>query len=93
MAYLVINWRALENYGPVRQTITCIIVVLVVISLLFSIGPSIDGIAHVGGLIAGIMISLAILPGIQEKHKMLTIVGSLGIVVLNLITLSLLFVL
>jgi membrane associated rhomboid family serine protease len=35
----------------------------VVFSLLFSIGSSIDAIAHVGGLVGGILISLAILPG------------------------------
>lgn len=63
VSYLIINWKTLEKYGPIRQTITCIIGILVFISLLFSIGPSIDGIAHVGGLLGGILISLAILPG------------------------------
>ena len=63
MAYLIINWKTLERFGPIRQTIACIVGILVVISLLFSIGPSIDGIAHVGGLLGGILISLSILPG------------------------------
>jgi membrane associated rhomboid family serine protease len=63
ISYLIINWKALERYGPVRQTVTCIIGVLVFISLLFSLGSSIDGIAHIGGLIGGILICLSILPG------------------------------
>ena len=63
VSYLIINWKTLEKYGPIRQTVACIIGILVFISLLFSLGSSIDGIAHIGGLLGGILISLAILPG------------------------------
>jgi len=86
IAYLIINWVALERYGNVRSTLCCIIGILVVFSLLFSIGSSIDAIAHIGGLIGGILISLAILPGIQEKNRVLTMIGLGGIVGMNFIT-------
>lgn len=65
IAYLIINWVALERFGQVRSTLCCIIGILVVFSLLFSIGSSIDGIAHIGGLVGGLLISLAVLPGMQ----------------------------
>ena len=91
IAYLVINWVALERFGPVRGTLACIIGILVVFSLLFSIGSSIDGIAHIGGLVSGLLISLAILPGMQEKNKIMTGIGAGGIVAMNLITFLLFF--
>lgn len=86
IAYLIINWIALEKYGNVRSTLCCIIGILVVFSLLFSIGSSIDAIAHIGGLIGGILISLAILPAMEEKSRILTMIGLGGIVGMNLIT-------
>jgi membrane associated rhomboid family serine protease len=49
----------------VRSTIACIIGVIVVFSLLFSVGSTIDGIAHVGGMIGGLLISLGMLPGMH----------------------------
>lgn len=57
-----------------------------VFSLLFSIGSNIDGIAHIGGMLGGLLISLAILPGMQEKNKIVQWVGIVGIVVMNLVT-------
>ena len=91
IAYLIINWTALERYGNVRSTLCCVIGILVVFSLLFSIGSSIDAIAHVGGLIGGILISLAILPGIAQKSRLLTIIGICGIVGVNMITFLIFF--
>ena len=69
-----------------RSTLTCIIGIIVVFSLLFSIGSSIDGIAHIGGLIGGLLMSLAVLPGIQDKNRIIAGVGLVGIVVMNLVT-------
>lgn len=91
IAYLIINWAALERYGQVRSTLTCIIGILVVFSLLFSIGSNIDIIAHVGGLLGGLLISLAILPGMVNKSNILTWIGCGGIVGVNLITFSIFF--
>jgi len=65
IAFLIINWTALERFGPLRSTIACIIGFIVFFSLLFSIDGSIDAVAHLGGLLAGIMISIGILPGMQ----------------------------
>ena len=64
ISYLIINWRALERFGQIRSALACIIGVIVFISLLFSIGSTIDAIGHIGGLIGGIFITLAILPGL-----------------------------
>jgi len=64
VAYLIINWRTLEKYGPARQVITCIVIVLVLISFMVSVGPGVNVLAHLGGFIGGILISLALLPGI-----------------------------
>jgi membrane associated rhomboid family serine protease len=91
IAYLIINWSALERYGPVRSTLCCIIGILVVFSLLFSMGSSIDAIAHIGGLIGGLLISMAILPGMVEKNKIITWIGLGGIVGMNFITIMVFF--
>ena len=91
IAYLIINWTALERFGPVRSTLACIIGVITFISLLFSVGSSIDAIAHIGGLIGGLLVSLAVLPGMAEKSKVLAYVGLAAIVVVNLTTALLLF--
>jgi membrane associated rhomboid family serine protease len=91
VAYLIINWTALAALGPVRSNLACIIGIIVVFSLLFSIGSSIDGIAHIGGMIGGLLISLAILPGLQEKSRVVMWVGALGIGVMNLITFLMFF--
>jgi membrane associated rhomboid family serine protease len=65
IAYMIINWTALELYGPLRSTLCCTIGLLVAISFLLSIGPGIDSIAHIGGMAGGLLSSLAFLPGIQ----------------------------
>lgn len=46
-----------------RGSLACVIGVIVFISLIFSIGSTIDAIAHIGGLAGGLFMSLAILPG------------------------------
>lgn len=92
IAFLIINWKALERYGPVRGSLACIIGVIVFISLIFSIGSSIDAIAHIGGLIGGLFISLAILPGLELKSKMMTYVGLGAFLVMNLITFLIFFI-
>jgi len=87
VAYLMINWTALEQYGSIRSTLACIIGFLVFISLLFSLGSSsVDAIAHVGGLLGGLFMCLAILPGIQEKSNILMYFGIAAILGMNLIT-------
>jgi rhomboid protease GluP len=91
IAYLIINWVALERFGPVRSTLTCIIGIIIVFSLLFSFGSNIDIIAHVGGLVGGLLTSLAILPGMQNKSSIITWIGVGGIVGVNLITFLILF--
>jgi membrane associated rhomboid family serine protease len=91
IAFLMINWTELERFGPIRSTIACIMAFIIFISLLFSIGSSIDFIAHIGGLIGGIFISLAILPGMGVKNKVFMWIGIGGIVIMNLTTLLMLF--
>lgn len=61
-AYLMINWQALERFGQVRSQICCIIGILVFFSFFMSFGPNVDFIGHLGGLIGGLLISLAVLP-------------------------------
>lgn len=91
IAYLIINWTALQRFGPIRSTLTCIIGIIIVFSLLFSIGSNIDIFAHVGGLVGGLLISMAILPGMELKSKTVTWIGVGGIVGLNLLTFCLFF--
>jgi rhomboid protease GluP len=63
-AYMLINWSALGKLGPIRSQLCCIIGFILFFSLLFSFGPNVDSIGHIGGLIGGFLISLAILPGL-----------------------------
>jgi membrane associated rhomboid family serine protease len=63
----------------------------VVFSLLFSIGSTIDGIAHIGGLVGGLLFSLAVLPGIQPKSRIIQGIGIGGICIMNLVTFLMFF--
>jgi rhomboid protease GluP len=64
VAYMTINWSALAPYAAVRSQICCLIGFIVFFSILFSFGSGIDLFGHIGGMIGGYMISLAILPGL-----------------------------
>ena len=90
IAYLIINWTALEPYSQIRSSLTCTIGVIIFVALLFSIGSSIDAIAHIGGLLGGLFMSLALLPGILPKATILTYVGVGGLVGMNVLTFGLL---
>lgn len=65
VSYLVINWAALGRYGQVRSQLCCLIGIMLFLSLLFSFGQNIDAMGHLGGLLGGFLISLAVLPGIE----------------------------
>jgi membrane associated rhomboid family serine protease len=54
-------------------------------------GRSIDAIAHLGGLVGGLLISLALLQGFEGKNRRLTYIGIVGIVLMNLTSFLVLF--
>lgn len=85
-AFLIINWTALEKYGSIRSQLCCIIGFLLFFSLIFSLGPNTDVVGHLGGLTGGLLFSLAILPGLEEKNQYLTFFGAAGISIMNLTT-------
>lgn len=59
--------------------------------MLFSMENSMEAIAHIGGLIGGLLISLAILKGMSQKSGILTYVGLGGIIAMNFLCLLVLF--
>ncbi len=68
MAYLIINWQTLAGLGPLRSQLTCMIGMLVFLSILFSIFSGqnqIDYYGHLGGFIGGLFGSLLLLPPID----------------------------
>jgi hypothetical protein len=91
IAFLIINWGALKRLGSIRSTIACLIVFLFFIFLLFSFGSSVDMIAYVGSVFAGLFLSFATIPGMQPKSRIFTIIGCLGIISMNTLTILMLF--
>lgn len=68
VAYLIINWQTLAGLGPLRSQLTCMIGMLVFLSILFSIFSGqnqIDYYGHLGGFIGGLFGSLLLLPPID----------------------------
>lgn len=66
LGYLLINWKALEPFRHVRNYMMCIIIFFIVINLLMDIGNSaVNNSGHLGGLIVGFFISMAIVKPIQ----------------------------
>jgi rhomboid protease GluP len=90
VAYLIINWQTLAGLGPLRGQLTCIIGLLVFMSLLFSFvktNNSIDYYGHLGGFIGGLFGSLMLLPPIDiNSPKTTKIVGSVILSVYLLVT-------
>jgi rhomboid protease GluP len=78
VAYLIVNWSQLAAIGPLRSQLTCVVVLLLFMSLLFSFTQSanvIDYYGHMGGFIGGLFGAMLILPPIGGFNKMTTIVG------------------
>lgn len=64
IAFLIINWSALQRFGPIRSTIACIIAFFTFFLLLLSLSSFLNTMAALCSLISGLLISLAILPPI-----------------------------
>jgi rhomboid protease GluP len=79
VAYLIVNWTQLAAIGPLRSQLTCIVVLLLFMSILFSFSQSsnaIDYYGHMGGFVGGLFGSMLILPPIgMGTNKSMKIVG------------------
>lgn len=92
IAFLIINWSALQRFGPIRSTIACIIAFFTFFLLLLSFSSFLNTMAALCSLISGLLISLAILPAIEQKSSILTIIGYIGSAAIILSTAIVLFV-
>lgn len=91
LAYMTMNWKALAAYRDIRSQLCCTIGILVFFSLLFSFGSDVDIFGHLGGMVGGYFVSLAILPGIGQKSKKLIYFGAVGYVVFTVLAFVLFF--
>lgn len=73
LAYMTINWNTL---GRIRSQLCCIVGIITFISVIMSLGGSVDLAGHLGGMVGGYTCSLAIFPGIRPKPKQLMIGGA-----------------
>ncbi len=87
LAFMTINWVTLGRYGDIRTQICCTIGVLLFFSILFSLGSDVDLYGHLGGMIGGYFVALAILPGIELKNQKFVVAGWAGIAVYMVVTL------
>jgi rhomboid protease GluP len=93
LAFMTINWQTLSFNKDIRSQLCCTIGILVFFSLLFSLGSDIDLYGHLGGMIGGYFMALAILPGMQNKKKIFMMAGAGGLAgYLVLITILFFFV-
>lgn len=80
--------------GPLRANLTCMVVMIIVLSLLFSFTQSsntIDYYGHLGGFVGGVFGSMLILPTISmEGNKMMRAIGG-GILGIYLLVIFLVF--
>ena len=67
LAFMTINWQTLSVNREIRSQLCCTIGILVFFAILFSLGYDIDLFGHIGGMIGGYLMALAMLPGIQNK--------------------------
>jgi len=66
VGYLLINWKALHTVRHVRNYMLCIIIFFIMINLLMNLGnSSVNNSGHLGGLIVGFFVSMAIVKPIQ----------------------------
>lgn len=72
LGYMTMNWTCL---GYLRSQLCCMIGFIIFFGVIFSFSSGVDAGAHFGGLIAGYLFTLAVLPAIEEKDKRITIVG------------------
>jgi membrane associated rhomboid family serine protease len=63
--YLIYNW----NRIPQNKLELCFITVITVINFLLGLGSSIDNYAHLGGLIGGLALGIAIPPHLEPRDK------------------------
>ena len=84
IAYLMINWDALERYGPMRCMSLCMISIIILMNILASLGSNstVDNYGHLGGFIVGIFLSFVIVKPIQpdNHHNILYKIGYLIII-------------
>lgn len=94
VAYLIVNWAQLATVGPLRSQLVCIVVLLLFMSILFSITQStnvIDYYGHMGGFIGGLFASM-LLPAIDPNPpKTMKIVGGVVLGVYLLVTFLVMF--
>jgi len=75
LVYLVYNWPEI----PQRGTELCMLSILIVLNLLVGLGPGVDNMAHLGGLLTGAFVGAAILPIIYVRpNKQYYLLRGLG---------------
>jgi membrane associated rhomboid family serine protease len=62
LAFIIVNWKALDYPGSGRDKYLLVTVIIIVLNFLFGISNAhVDILGHLGGLIVGIMIGLALI--------------------------------
>ena len=64
IAYLIINWKALAVVPALRSQLCCIIGFIVAFSIILSLGGSTDIVAHLCGLLGGLLLVIGLYPPI-----------------------------
>jgi len=63
LTYLIYNWPEI----PQRGAELCMLTILIILNLLVGLGPGVDNMAHLGGLLTGAFIGAAVLPIIFKR--------------------------
>lgn len=87
IGYLIINWPYL---GSVKSQLACLYIFICIMAILSSFGDSVDMAAHLGGLLGGILCSVAFFPAIAQKNKIIMYIGIGGLAIVFLLMILLL---
>ena len=75
IAFIIVNWIAMENIKELRCWILCMLIMFTLINVLFGLSSTenIDNYGHLGGFITGLFISMPlmiVLPTSMGRHQM-----------------------
>lgn len=71
LAFIIVNWVAMETMKEMRCCIMCFVIILLVINVMFGLSSTknIDNYGHLGGFVTGLPFSMAIMPVLQTSMR------------------------
>jgi rhomboid protease GluP len=71
LAFLIVNWIAMENMKELRCCLMCFIIILILINVMFGLSDTknIDNYGHLGGFVTGLPLAMALMPVLKTSMR------------------------